>query len=72
MSIVKKLREEKELTQEELAKKMGVIRQTISAIECGSNPSVDLLKQLADYFGVTTDFILGRESPPQSASGAGE
>jgi len=59
MNIVKKLRDKKNITQNELAKEMGVMRQTISAIERGSNPRVELLKRLAEYFGVTTDYILG-------------
>jgi putative transcriptional regulator len=68
MSVIKKLREERGMTQGKLAQKMGVIRQTISAIENGNNPSVELLKRLATYFGVTTDEVLGH-SPPQSLGG---
>ena len=68
MNTIKKLREAKNIKQYELAKEMGVIRQTISALECGStNPSVDLLKKLADYFEVTTDEILGRETKIDTA-----
>lgn len=32
---LKKIREDKGLTQEQLADKVGVVRQTISNIECG-------------------------------------
>ena len=70
MNNVKKIREKNKITQEVLAKKMGVARQTISAIECGSNPSVDLLKQLAEYFGVTCDEILGFSTKATSANTA--
>jgi len=42
-----------EMTQEELAKKVGVARQTIIAIEKGKyNPSVALAIKIARVFGV--------------------
>lgn len=45
---LKKLREEANLTQQELADQVGVIRQTISNIETGvNNPSVSLAKRIA-------------------------
>lgn len=46
------LRAERDLTQEELAKAVGVTRQTIIAIEGGEyEPSVLLALALARYFG---------------------
>jgi putative transcriptional regulator len=49
---LKKMRfEHDEITQEELAKQLGVSRQTIIAIEKGKfNPSVALALQMARYF----------------------
>ena len=45
---LKKLREGAKMTQEALARETGVIRQTISNIECGiSMPSVELAKRIA-------------------------
>lgn len=45
---LKKLREGAKITQDALAQKTGVIRQTISNIECGiSKPSVELAKKIA-------------------------
>lgn len=42
-----------EMTQQELAKKTGVSRQTINAIESGKYfPSLDLAFLIADTFGV--------------------
>jgi putative transcriptional regulator len=42
-----------EMTQQELAKKTGVSRQTINAIESGKYfPSLDLAFLIADVFGV--------------------
>ncbi len=50
---VRELRERKGLTQEELARMVGVTRQTIIAIEKGKyDPSLRLAFKLAKVFGV--------------------
>lgn len=56
-----KLRKELNLTQEELAKKIGYTRTAVSAWEIGRNePSnADTIK-LANFFRVTTDYLLGK------------
>lgn len=47
------LRQENGLTQTALAESVGIVRQTISNIECGiSAPSVGLAKKLAKVLGV--------------------
>ena len=57
------LRERKELTQSELGKIISASKQTISNYENGvSSPDHDALGQLADFFGVSTDYLLGRVS----------
>ncbi len=49
---LRELREEKGLTQEELAKALGVTRQTIIAIEKGRyDPSLRLAFKIARFFG---------------------
>lgn len=46
---LKKIREAAGMTQEQLAEKVGVIRQTISNIECGlSMPSIQTAKAIAE------------------------
>ena len=46
----------KDMTQEELARKVGVTRQTINAIEKGKyNPSLDLAFNLARLFDMTIE-----------------
>ncbi len=48
---VERIRKEKGLSQEELAKRLRVSRQTISSIETGKyNPSLDLAFAIADFF----------------------
>jgi putative transcriptional regulator len=47
-----------EMTQEELADKLGVSRQTVYAIEKGKfNPSVQLALQIAAFFGVRVEEV---------------
>lgn len=47
------------LSQEALAEKIGVSRQAVSKWETGDAlPETSKLKALADYFGVTVDFLL--------------
>jgi len=48
----------REMTQQELAEKVGVTRQTIIAIEKGVfNPSVKLALKMAKIFGVSVEEI---------------
>lgn len=49
---LREVRTSKEMSQVELAKECGVIRQTISNIECGlSKPSVELAKKIGEILG---------------------
>ena len=50
---LQKVRTAKGLTQEQLASEVGVIRQTISEIECGRNkPSVKVAKKIAEVLDI--------------------
>lgn len=52
------LRKSKNVTQEDMAKAVGVTRQTIIAIEKGNyTPSVSLALQLAKYFNTSVESI---------------
>lgn len=58
-----RLRREKGVTQEELAKFIGVTKASVSKWETGlSMPDIMLLPQLATFFDVTIDEMLGYES----------
>lgn len=65
---LKPLRKEKKRTQKEMAALLGCTEQHYQKIEYGkvNLPSTTLVA-LADYFGVTTDYLLGRsdEGGPQ-------
>ncbi len=53
-SVLKKLREEKGLTQEQVAKQGGITKPYLSQLESGAreNPSLPVLKRLAKALGV--------------------
>ena len=55
------LRKDTGLSQEKFAEVFHQAGSTISSYETGRNtPSFDMLIQYADYFGVTTDYLIGR------------
>lgn len=55
------LRQDRKMTQEDLAKVLFVTSGTISNYENGVHlPDIEKLISLADFFGVTTDYLLGR------------
>lgn len=56
------LRERKELTQTQVAYKLGVNINTISRFELGLHyPTMMNLISLADLFGCSIDYLVGRE-----------
>lgn len=56
------LRKKAGWSQEELAEKLGVTRQSVSKWEgAQSVPDIDKILQLARLFGVTTDYLLKEE-----------
>ncbi|WP_409967780.1 helix-turn-helix transcriptional regulator [Bengtsoniella intestinalis] len=57
---IKSLRKQRGFTQEELAIRLNVVRQTISKWEKGlSVPDAEMLIKIADFFEVTTSELLG-------------
>ena len=60
-SIIIKLRKEKGVTQEDVAKFVGVSAQAVSKWENGSVPDTELLPKIADYFDISIDSLFGRE-----------
>ena len=61
---LKELRNEAGLTQNDLAKYLSVAQSTIGMWESNKRePDFDMLQKLADFFEVTTDYLLGNEKP---------
>ena len=59
---IRKLRKERGLTQEELAIRVNVVRQTVSKWEKGlSVPDADMLQQIAEVLEVSVSRLLGKE-----------
>lgn len=58
---IRKLRVARGLNQVEFAKMMCVTKQCVSNWENDNVvPSIDMLCKIADFFGVSTDYLLGR------------
>ncbi len=59
-SKIKLLREKQELTQSDLARKLGLTRSSINAWEMGlSVPSTNYIVELSKLFNVSSDYLLG-------------
>ncbi|NLD50486.1 MAG: helix-turn-helix transcriptional regulator, partial [Clostridiaceae bacterium] len=60
-SMLKQLREQNRLSQKDIADYLGITRQAVASYELAKRePDYDVLKKLADYFGVSVDYLLGR------------
>lgn len=58
---IRNLRRSRELNQVQLAKRLGVKKQSISNWENDNiMPSIEMLVKIADFFHVSTDYLLGR------------
>ena len=57
---LRELRLERNLTQQELAEKVDLVKATISAYEQGTKyPSIEALIKLCTFFDVSSDYFLG-------------
>lgn len=56
---IKTLREENQMTQAELARRLSITRASVNAWEMGiSVPSTQYIVELADIFHISTDYLL--------------
>ena len=61
--VLRGLRKSAELTQQQVAERIGVTKSMISAYEISiRQPSYEVLLKLSDLYRVSTDFILGNHS----------
>lgn len=63
---IKELREQRDIKQEKLAEILNINKATLSRIERGETKTVgsDILMKLAEYFGVSIDFLVGYTCMP--------
>mgnify|MGYP000027104754 CR=1 FL=1 len=67
MYILKMLREKKGISQRDIAKYINKSPQAYSLYETGKRDlDTETLKKLADFYGVSIDYLLGREIPISS------
>lgn len=72
MNRIKELRKNKLMTQTDLAKICNTTTSNISGWECEKwQPDYKTLIILADFFGVSVDYLLGRDELPQEEVSAG-
>ena len=60
-SLLRDLRKARGMTQKDVADRVGVVPKTVSKWETGkANPDFEKQRFLADFFGVSVDYLLGR------------
>ena len=60
--IIRRLRKERDLTQEELAEQLNISSQAVSKWESAQSiPDINKILKLSEIFGVSTDFLLKDE-----------
>lgn len=60
MNKIRELREDRDLRQSDVSSATGIDQRTLSNYETGkTNPDSYAIIKLADFFGVTTDYLLG-------------
>lgn len=70
-TILRQLRKREKINQSALADAIGMSQATIASWEKGTRkPDADTVSRLADYFGVTIDFLMGRENQPEQTETA--
>lgn len=62
---LKELRAEHNVTQKQTAIAVGISEITYQRYEYGRAPAYDKLIQLADFFDVSLDYLVGRTDNPQ-------
>jgi len=62
-----RLRKEKSISRKEIASALRIDRTTYGKYELGQRqPSLEVLVELANFFNVTTDYLLGRTDNPKT------
>ena len=62
---VKELRKARKMTQRQMANALGITERSYQRYEAENNPNNETLIKLADFFDVSTDYLLGRSDNPK-------
>ncbi|MCL2176412.1 MAG: helix-turn-helix domain-containing protein [Firmicutes bacterium] len=62
---ITELRQDRGLTQRQMADVFNISQSTIALWETGkTEPNFEMLKKLANYFGVSADYLIGVKDHP--------
>ena len=61
---IRQLRKDRHLTQAEVAKEVGLSARGYQDLELGAKPQYDALLHIADLYGVSADWLMGRTDNP--------
>ena len=61
---LKELRKLKGMTQKQIATQFEMTERNYQRLEANNSPSNETLIKFADYFDVSTDYLLGRSNDP--------
>lgn len=65
--MLKSLRENKKLTRQQVANSIGITKRALETYEYGQSlPNIETIKKFADFYNVTTDYLLEREPKPDT------
>lgn len=63
--MLRSLREKRKLTRQQVADSIGIKKRVLETYEYGDSlPSIETVKKFADFYNVTTDYLLEREPAP--------
>ena len=60
------LRKERKISQKKLAQALNVSETAVQNYEYGRVPTLEIAVALAEYFGVSVEYLVGKEKAPQA------
>ncbi|MBQ8683731.1 MAG: helix-turn-helix domain-containing protein [Clostridia bacterium] len=71
--VLRELRKRRGLTQQMLAEQLGISFSTVSMYERGNRcPDMEMLGRIADFFGVSVDYLHGKAVSPAAEGRTGQ
>ena len=61
---LKRFRNEYNLTQQEVANAVGILKQVYQRYEYGRDPAISVLCKIANVYNVSIDYLVGRSDNP--------